>query len=241
MIINGKPIGDNGLKTGQVVYLAERLDTVVNEIEKEYPTRKLNYRIIVGYKQSYLYIGLRKLDAKKDSILYVFQSINQEKIKPEEIITEKVIHVPLEKFDDWMHLKEILLHTLKKHIENHLVYIKKDVLKVTSMTQGEFTKITKKKVIKTYYINPYDSSEPFNRSGFFVTNKVNAIVGVYLKSKLQFIAIPSIDSLKDKRNLAKLIDVGSKVKGTYGTIIEGDTEKVVIRYREEELRKALQK
>jgi len=229
MIVNGNKVGDKPLTKGQINYLTERLGTVQKEVIRDYEN-KVGCRVFKG--KGNVSIGIVNEENKSISLLFTFFTVNDEKYYEEPNLNTKLRHrVPLGKFEDWKHLKTLLKRSLDTHIKDE--YFPEEKMEVVEMTQGEFTKLTGKRGLKVFEINPYNSHERLYRTSFFVTNKVNSIVKISLRGKFKFLAIPSLDVLRNKENMKKVLDIGTRVAAPYGTIVEEDTGNVVMNYRKD--------
>lgn len=234
MKVNGVELGSKPLTKGQIKYLAERFNTVKEEIEREYGTRKASLKVIAG--KGYVGIGIYRKESKgqvgTEIILHTDTGEENFGYKDKSSIKSVKVHLArLQKQSDWQSVKPLIKNTLRQVYTDQFHNI--PTLSVEDMTLGNFTKLTKKKGLKICQINPYDSMETLYRKRIFVTDKVKTITKVKLKNTLKFVAIPNIDILKNGDNMSKVLKSVGAVQATHGTIINEETGKVIMRYHEE--------
>lgn len=227
VIINGVNVGDKPLTKGQITYLGERLSTVGKEVIREHKSREFTIKVFRG--KGYVGIGVVNQKTGNFSLCFLFHTVMDKKYFEEPKIPTKLRHtVHLKKMETWAQLKPLLKGSLNRHIKEE--YFPLGELNIVTMSQGDFTKLTKKKGIRLFEINPYNSDEKLYRTPLVVSDKVQDIVKVINRGKMKFIAIPSMDVLWNRKNLKMVLDLGSRVQATYGTIIDGSTGKPVFRY-----------
>lgn len=233
MKVNGVELGNKPLTKGQIKYLAERFNTVKEEIEREYGTSKANLKVIAG--KGYVGIGIYKKENKGQTgteiILHTDTDEEHFGYKNKTNIKSVKVHLAkLKKQPDWQSIKPLIKNTLRQVYTDEFHNI--PTMAVEEMTLGNFTKLTKKKGLRIYQINPYDSLETLYRKRIFVTDKVKAITKVKLKNTFKFVAIPNVEILKNGDNLNKVLKSVGAVQATHGTVINEETGKIIMRYQD---------